>query len=69
MNEALLALLIKETPGLIATARDLFVKHNPGEPVPTDEEILAGYEAAFKSSRDKDDAWLAAHPEKPKTDE
>ncbi len=59
---ALLPVLIQELPGIINLVKDLFAKRNPGAPVPTDEEIFAAFEQAFQSSRAKDDAWLAAHP-------
>lgn len=60
---ALVPLVIQELPGILAAVKDLFGKTNPDAPVPTDDEILAAFEQAFQSSRAKDDAWLAAHPE------
>ena len=60
---ALIPLIIQELPGILQAVRDTFGDRNPGVPPPTDEEILAAFESAFQSSRAKDDAWLAAHPE------
>jgi hypothetical protein len=59
---SLIALLIQQLPGILQAVKDTFGQANPGIPPPTDEEILAAFEAAFQSSRAKDDAWLAAHP-------
>jgi hypothetical protein len=58
----LIALLIKEIPDAIALGKELFAKANPDAPVPTDEEVAAAYIAAYQSSIDKDNQWLAAHP-------
>lgn len=57
----LIALAIQEAPGLIAAFRELFHRQHPEEPSPSDEQIMAAFEAAYQSSRAKDDAWLAAH--------
>ena len=61
----LLQLAITEAPNVIALLKDAFKKSNPGDPEPTDAEVIAAYNSAFASSIAKDDAWLAAHPEKP----
>jgi hypothetical protein len=58
----LVALAIQETPALIALLRAGFVHAHPDQPEPTSEEVLAAYEAAFASSRAKDEAWLNIHP-------
>lgn len=58
----LVAVAIQEAPVLIDLLSTLFQNKHPNEPVPTSEEVMAALEAAFASSRAKDDAWLAAHP-------
>ena len=63
MNEALIALAIKEAPAIIALLKERFGKQNPDVPSPTDAEVISAYESAFQSSLARDAAWLAAHPE------
>ncbi len=63
MNEALLALAIQQTPAIIELLKGAFKHAAPGDPEPTDAEVIAAYESAFQSSILKDDAWLATHPE------
>lgn len=62
MGALLLQLAIEETPTVIEALRALFVRNNPDASVPTDQEIIDAYQAAFVSSVAKDDQWLAAHP-------
>ncbi len=62
---ALIPLLLQNLPAIIAQARDLFKKTNPGEPVPTDAEIKAALVSAIASSLATDAAWLASHPVEP----
>ncbi len=62
MNPILLA-AIEEAPALIDVFKALFLQKHPGEPEPTSEEVMVALEAAFQSSRAKDEAWLRAHPE------
>jgi hypothetical protein len=58
----LLQLALQETPAIIAMLRQAFQKQNPDAPLPSDAEVIAAYESAFRSSLAKDAAWLAAHP-------
>jgi hypothetical protein len=58
---AVALVLAQEAPALIALAKDLFMKNNPGVPPPTSEEILRGFEELFTSSLAVDDMILAAH--------
>ena len=62
MNPLLLVAL-QQAPALISLVRDVYVQANPGEPVPTDAEVIANLKRAFESSLARDEAWLAAHPE------
>ena len=57
----LIALAIQEAPAIFDRLRALFHKSNPTDPLPTDAEVIAAYQAAFQSSIDKDNAWLSAH--------
>ena len=63
MNQNLLNIAIQEAPAVFAYLRGAFAATHPGDPQPTDAEVIAAYEAAFASSVAKDDAWLAAHPD------
>lgn len=63
MKDALLKIAISETPAVIALVQGLFARRNPSAPLPTDAEVIAAFNEAFRSSIDKDDRWLAAHPE------
>lgn len=63
MDQALVAIAIQEAPAVIALLKAAFVKQNPGQPEPSEESVIAAYEAAFQSSIAKDERWLAAHPE------
>jgi hypothetical protein len=64
MVAPLVMLAIKEAPGIIRLLREAFARQHPTEPLPTDEEVIAAFDAAFKSSLAKDNAWLAMHPQK-----
>ncbi len=64
MSEALINLAIQETPALIEAFKAAFIKAHPDQPVPTSDEVIASYQAAFESSLALDARWLAAHPEK-----
>ncbi len=63
MNPALIALAIQEAPAAIELIKSAFVRANPDAPVPTDEEVAAAWMAAYRSSIDKDNQWLAVHPQ------
>lgn len=62
MNPALTNVAIAELPALIGYLRVLFTKRHPEDPVPTDAEVIAAYQAALTSSLAKDELWLAQHP-------
>ena len=59
----LILLAIKELPTIISGLRAVFHRAHPDEPVPTDEEVIAAFNLAYRSSLAKDEAWLAAHPD------
>jgi hypothetical protein len=59
----LVLLALQQAPSIIATLKDLFHKQNPGEEMPTDEQVIAAYQEALASSLARDDQWLQAHPE------
>jgi hypothetical protein len=63
LNVMLLQLAIQELPVVIELVRQVFVKHNPTDPPPTDGDVMAAFNAAYESSLAKDHQWLAAHPE------
>jgi hypothetical protein len=58
----LVLLAIQEAPTIIATLKSLFAKAHPGDPEPTNEEVIAAYQQALASSLAKDDDWLSQHP-------
>lgn len=66
-GESLIQVAIEEAPTVIAFLKTAFGKKHPTAPLPTDAQVMAGLEQAFQSSRAKDEAWLATHPEKPPT--
>ena len=59
----LIALAIEQSPAIFAGLKAAFAARHPGLPDPTNEEVIAAFNAAFESSLKKDDDWLAAHPE------
>ena len=61
----LILLAIQHLPDIISRLKEVFGHQNPGAPVPSDEEVIAAYQAAFAASLAKDEAWLAAHPPAP----
>lgn len=63
MNPQLLNVAIQELPAIIGWLKGAFHQNNPTDPVPTDEEVIAAYEAAVASSLARDEQWLAAHPQ------
>lgn len=62
MNPALLALVIQETPTIVAGLKSLFARNNPAVPVPTDADVIEALHTALRSSLATDEAWLAQHP-------
>jgi len=58
----LVLLAIKEAPAVFDLLRTRFQAANPGQPTPTDAEIIAAYQNAFVSSLAQDAQWLAQHP-------
>ena len=63
MVAPLVTLAIKELPGIIRLVRELRAKQAPTDPPPSEAEIMAALNSAYESSKAKDAAWLAAHPE------
>lgn len=62
---ALIALAIQQVPAILDFLKTVHQEQNPGAPVPSDEDVIAAYQAALASSLAKDAAWLAQHPEAP----
>lgn len=52
---------IEAVPEVVALLKDLFKKKNPDAPVPTSQEVIAAYNAAFQSDKAQDEAYLASH--------
>lgn len=62
MDPRLIQLALTLVPSIIERIRSAFQSNHPGDPAPTDAEIIAAYQTAFVSSLAKDDQWLAMHP-------
>lgn len=52
---------LTQLPDILRAFKDLFHAQHPTEPVPTDAEVIAAYQAALAASLAADAAWLAAH--------
>ena len=63
MNPLLIQLAIKEAPAIIVMLKRAFQRDHPDEPVPTDAEVIAAHEEAYRASKARNAAWLAAHPD------
>lgn len=62
VDPRLVTVAIAELPALFDWVRNTFGHANPDAPPPSDEEVIAAFAEAIKSSVAKDDAWMAAHP-------
>ena len=63
IDPRLISLAITEAPAAIAALKALFVKQNPGAPVPTSAEVIAAHQLGVTLTLAKDAAFLAAHPQ------
>ena len=63
MGGLLVTVAIQELPALLSFFREAFAREHPGEPEPTDTQVIAAFQEACASSLLKDAQWLAAHPE------
>jgi hypothetical protein len=61
-NEMLMQLAIQELPVIIELVRQVFIKHNPEAPPPTDADVMAVFNQAYAQSLAVDEQWQAAHP-------
>ena len=61
-TSALLTVALQETPAVIDAIKSLFAKSNPDATAPTSADVIAAFDAAFKSSIAVDEAWIATHP-------
>lgn len=62
-QDQIVQLAIELTPAVMALLRSIHQQRQPSDaPELTDEDVMAAFEAAFASSRAKDQAWLDAHP-------
>lgn len=62
VDPRLVAVGIEAAPVVIGMLREAFARKHPDAIAPTDEEVIAAYQEALRSSLAKDAAWLAQHP-------
>lgn len=56
---------INALPGILALLKANHAQQHPGEPEPTDADMLRGLEEAATATIAKDEAWKASHPVEP----
>ena len=61
----LVLLALQELPAIISRLQELFHRDHPGEPQPTDVEVIAAYQSAYALSLLQDEAWLRANAASP----
>ena len=61
----LVLLALQELPAIIGRLRELFHRDHPGDPQPTDVEVIAAYQSAYALSLLQDEAWLRANAASP----
>lgn len=61
MKDQLLNLAIQEAPDVINFLKTRWALNHPTEPTPSNEEVIAAWNAAFASSLAVDDHWIAIH--------